>query len=348
MSQPMRLQAVSPGKDNLPMIGSGVALIEMKRTLLRVAASNCTALITGETGTGKELAAEFLHRNSSRRARPFIGINCAAIPDSLLESQLFGHSRGAFTGANESFEGLFTAADGGTVFLDEIGDMTLFAQSKILRVLEKKEVCRIGSTRPTQLDIRFIAATNQNLAYMTERGTFRKDLYFRLNVAHIQVPALRDRKEDIPTLFNYYCREFSNARADSPSESKCASIEFSEDCLRQLVGYDWPGNIRELKNLVERLSIAELSNPIEAHQLTQFFAGSVHPHAPTPSRAWSPGLSDNPERESLISALSWAKGNKSAAAKRLRWSRMTLYRKMVKHKLFASGVENLQSARLHV
>ena len=336
MPQPMRLQAVSPGKDNLPMIGAGWALAEMKRTLLRVAAANCTVLITGETGTGKELAAEFLHRNSARRAHPFIGVNCAAIPDTLLESELFGHNRGAFTGANEPFEGQLTAANGGTVFLDEIGDMSLCAQAKILRVLEKKEVCRIGCTRPTQLDIRFIAATNQELAEMAQRGVFRKDLYFRLNVVRISVPPLRERTEDIPILLDHFAREFAHqASYASPDLTRSAPV-FSEECVKFLLGYDWPGNIRELKNLVECLSLAGLPNPIEPYHLPPLYgvsAESVHSARSNPNAV----ADGNPERESLISALSWAKGNKSAAAKRLRWSRMTLYRKMNKHKLIGAG-----------
>lgn len=347
MSQAMRLQAFSSNRDHLPMIGSSAPLQEMKRVLARVASSNCTTLITGETGTGKELAAEFIHRNSARRAYPFICINCAAIPDSLLESELFGHSRGAFTGANESYDGLLTAANGGTVFLDEIGDMSLFAQAKILRVLEKKEICRVGATRPTQLDIRFIAATNQNLAEMADHGTFRKDLYFRLNVAHIHVPALRERQDDVLALLEHYAREFSAcslahgpAALDSFAAPRSVPLEFSEDCLRFLLRYDWPGNIRELRNLVECLSISERTSPIQASHLPRHFGlrlngerdlrGSKH--------------SDDPERESLISALFWAKGNKSAAAKRLRWSRMTLYRKIAKHKLFNMPLEALENA----
>jgi transcriptional regulator with PAS, ATPase and Fis domain len=352
MSQAMRSQAVhsqtiSPGKEPLPMVGSSHALHTLKHSLAKVAASNCTVLITGETGTGKELAAEFIHRNSSRRARPFICINCAAIPDSLLESELFGHSRGAFTGANENYEGLLTSANGGTVFLDEIGDMSLFAQAKILRVLEKKEVCRIGATRAVHLDIRFIAATNQSLETMAARGTFRKDLYFRLNVAQIHVPSLRERRDDVPSLLEHYGREFYTKTDSSGATRK--SLQFSEECMRFLLRYDWPGNIRELKNLVECLSIADLPSPIEREQLPHHFAAPAAVYGDF-SRARA-GASDNPERESLISALFWAKGNKSAAAKRLRWSRMTLYRKIAKHKIFSgtlNSLEQLESAELQV
>jgi two-component system response regulator HydG/two-component system response regulator AtoC len=331
----MRLQAVFPARDNLPMIGSGPLLADLRRMLVRVASSNCTVLITGETGTGKELAAEFIHRNSVRRTHPFVGINCAAIPDSLLESELFGHSRGAFTGASEQFEGLLTSANGGTVFLDEIGDMTLMAQAKILRVLEKKEICRIGCTRPMQLDIRFIAATNQNLAHMTELGTFRKDLFFRLNVAHVPVPPLRERKEDIPLLLDHYRREFHAQHAEGNQDRTHEPIEFSETCLNYLLRYDWPGNIRELKNMIECLTVTEHARTVEPEHLPCLFRSATPNSPPACESGGDLRAHETRERESLISALSMAKGNKSAAAKRLRWSRMTLYRKLVKHKLIS-------------
>lgn len=299
------------------MIGSSKPLQEIKLSLARMAASNCTVLITGETGTGKELAAEYIHRSSRRNQRPFICINCAAIADSLLENELFGHSRGAFTGADATQDGLLAAANGGTVFLDEIGDMSMAAQAKILRVLENKEVCRVGGTRCTQLDIRFLAATNQDLEGMVATGRFRKDLFFRLNVAPIHLPALRERREDVPLLMEHYAREFRTG-------AKAVPMRFTEECLRILIQYDWPGNIRELKNLVEFLSIAELPSPIQPEHLPRKFAVA----APVC------GAVQDPERESLIAALRWAKGNKAAAARRLRWSRMTLYRKLIKHQLF--------------
>ena len=308
------------------MIGTSAALQQVRLSLAKVASSNCTVLITGETGTGKELAAEFIHRNSSRRNRPFACINCAAIPDTLLESELFGHSRGAFTGAEEDREGLLAAANGGTVFLDEIGDMSLMAQAKLLRVIEKKEVCHIGGTRSKQLDLRFLAATNQDLAAMAGRGSFRKDLFFRLNVAHIHLPPLRERKEDIPVLLEHFCRDFNFAPG-------ARLAEFSEECLLFLLHYDWPGNIRELKNLIESLSIGGMPPQVGKEHLP----GHLHRRAEESwgDEGWSEvhARSHQSERDSLISALAWAKGNKSAAAKRLHWSRMTLYRKMAKHNL---------------
>lgn len=299
------------------MIGSSKPLQDIQLSLKKFAASNCTVLICGETGTGKELAAEYVHRNSARRERPLVCINCAAIPDSLLENELFGHSRGAFTGADATSDGLLASANGGTVFLDEIGDMSLIAQAKILHVLEKKEVCRVGATRATKLDVRFVAATNQDLEAMTARGTFRKDLFFRLSVAQIYLPALRERKEDLPMLLKHYCEEFN------PTPG-LRTVEFSPECLRVLMKYDWPGNIRELRNLAESLCIAAICSPIEPEHLPARFRAMT--------RAVNVAGTD-PERESLISALNRSGGNKAAAARHLNWSRMTLYRKLSKHRL---------------
>jgi DNA-binding NtrC family response regulator len=284
--------------------------------MIRIASSACTVLITGETGTGKELAAEFIHDNSPRRKEPFVCINCAAIPDSLLESELFGHAKGAFTGADSYRDGLFFSADGGTVFLDEIGDMSLCAQAKILRVIEKREVCRVGANRGTQLNIRFMAATNQDLEAMANRGSFRKDLFFRLNVARVHLPPLRERAEDIPSLLFHYCLDFSD-------KTGSAVPDFSEECLHDMLCYDWPGNIRELKNMVERLFLRDLPQRVEAEDLPPALRGhrqgitSVSPQ----------------ERDTLLAALFACKWNKSEAAKKLHWSRMTLYRKIAKYQI---------------
>jgi DNA-binding NtrC family response regulator len=318
-----------PHGDSGGMIGCCASMEDVRHSLAKVALSNCTVLITGETGTGKEVAAEFIHRSGKRRNQEFVCINCAAIPDSLIESELFGHTRGAFTGADSLHDGLLGAADGGTVFLDEIGDMSLFAQAKILRAIEKKEVCRVGGTRNTKLDLRFIAATNQDLESMTRRGFFRKDLYFRLNVARIQIPPLRERKEDIPSLLEHYCREFRSG-PDSPPR-------FSQDCLRFLISYDWPGNIRELKNLVESLCLEDVSTIERSHL-------PAHLRDLARSAAVVGDNGNQGERETLISALSTANGNKSEAAKTLRWSRMTLYRKMAKYKLSRAATSDSNHA----
>jgi DNA-binding NtrC family response regulator len=289
---------------------------DLKCDMAQIAKSASTVLITGETGTGKELAAQFIHEYSPRRSKPFVCINCAAIPESLLESELFGHAKGAFTGAEQYRDGLLLSADGGTIFLDEIGDMSSCAQAKILRVIENKEVCRVGSNRGVKLDIRFIAATNQDLEAMAERGLFRRDLFFRLNVARIHLPALRERREDVPSLLSHYCGEFSNVAGTSPRE-------FSEDSLRCLQAYGWPGNVRELKNLIESLFLKELPAKIGVDDLPRHLRGLIET---------SDALSQ-PERDGLVAALFSAKWNKSEAAKKLRWSRMTLYRKIAKYQI---------------
>jgi DNA-binding NtrC family response regulator len=306
----------NPGKkDCAQMIGMSGRLQVTKEYLMRAAQSNCTVLVTGETGTGKELAARFVHETSSRRDKPFVCVNCAAIPDSLLESELFGHRRGAFTDARETHDGLLRAADGGTIFLDEIGDMSPFAQAKILRVLDTKEVCRLGETRRVHLDLRFVAATNQDLLAMTAQKTFRQDLFFRLDVAHVHLPPLRERRDDITLLAREFCKEFAPmATQEMP--------EFSEDFLNALLDYDWPGNIRELKNLIESLFLMRLPNKIGAEHLPMHLRRCLE----KPER-----LGD--ERSRLLSVLLATKWNKTKAAQKLNWSRMTLYRKIEKYNI---------------
>jgi DNA-binding NtrC family response regulator len=296
------------------MIGSSAVMCGLKHDMAKLAKSSSTVLITGETGTGKELAAEFIHQNSHRNKKAFVCINCAAIPESLLESELFGHTKGAFTGADQFRDGLFVSANGGTIFLDEIGDMSLCAQAKILRVIEKREVCRVGSNRGVQLDIRFVAATNQDLETMSDRGAFRKDLFYRLNVARIHLPPLRERREDIPSLIRHYSSDFRK-------KSGGAQPEFSEESLRCLQAYGWPGNIRELKNLVESLFLKDLPSRVEVENLPRHLRGLIESKIDLPAQ----------ERAELLAALFSAKWNKSEAAKSLRWSRMTLYRKIAKY-----------------
>jgi two-component system response regulator HydG/two-component system response regulator AtoC len=296
--------------------------------MAQIAKSATTVLVTGETGTGKELAAEFIHANSARRKKAFVCINCAAIPESLLESELFGHAKGAFTGADQYRDGLLVSANGGTIFLDEIGDMSLCAQAKILRVVEKKEVCRVGSNRGVQLDIRFVAATNQDLEAMANCGTFRKDLFFRINVARIHLPPLRERPEDIPFLLRHYC-------CDLGSQARAIPPEFSEDSLRCLQAYGWPGNIRELKNMVESLFLKDLPQKIGVEHLPRHLRGLIES---------TTDLSQQ-ERDALLSALFSAKWNKSEAAKKLHWSRMTVYRKIAKYHLAEGPVSQIRPDR---
>lgn len=312
--------------DSSCMIGLSAPMQELRRHMERAAASTCTVLITGETGTGKELAAEFIHKNSLRRNKPFVCINCAAIPDGLFESEVFGHAKGAFTGADDAREGLLPTADGGTIFFDEIGDMSLFAQAKVLRVIEHKDVCRLGGVRQTQLDIRFLAATNQDLETMVSNRSFRKDLFYRLDVVRINLPPLRDRRADIPLLVDHYRRQFS-------SKAGCSVPEFSDECLQCLSRYEWPGNIRELKNVLENLFLGPVPEQIRPE------------HLPERLRFLKEQQGDlsQSERDLLLSALFSARWNKSKAAVKLHWSRMSVYRKIAKYGISKAATESIPS-----
>jgi DNA-binding NtrC family response regulator len=277
------------------MIGESEAMRDVRATLSKVACTDSTILITGETGTGKELAAEFVHQNSSRKFQPFITVNCAAIPDSLLESELFGYERGTFTGAQCSSDGKLKAAEGGTVFLDEVGDMSLFAQAKILRAIERKEIQRLGSSGAVTVDVRIIAASNQDLEKLAAQERFRKDLYFRLNVARVYLPPLRERKEDIPSIVGHCLQELN--------------VRFGRQVLRladptwdYLLSYDWPGNIRELKNLLEAIFIHTSSSEISPAELPSHLRQQCERRQLLP----------NNERERLLSALLATDWNKSA------------------------------------
>jgi DNA-binding NtrC family response regulator len=311
---------LQPQPDCGRMLGTNPNVRKLKSFLFEAAASDCTVLITGETGTGKELAAEFIHEHSSRQNNPFVCINCAAIPDSLLESELFGHAKGAFTGADGLRDGLLAAAEGGTIFLDEIGDMSLFAQAKLLRVLESKEVCRLGGTKRMQLNVRFVAATNQNLDAMVNSGAFRKDLFFRLNVVRVQLPPLRQRRDDIPLLVDHYSREHCLRKG------ACIPV-FSEECLNCFAQYDWPGNVRELKNVLESLFLGQVPASIRVEHLPERIRTLLGE-----GERLTPG-----ERDLLLTALTASQWNKSRAAAKLQWSRMTLYRKMAKYQISSNA-----------
>ncbi len=235
-------------KDKYRLIGESRAIKEIKKLIEDIAPTNGRVLITGENGTGKELVARLIHEKSLRRHRRFAEINCAAIPDELIESELFGYVKGAFTNALKDKKGKFLLADGGTLFLDEIGDMSLKTQAKVLRVIEEQKFEPLGSTESISIDTRIITATNKNLEIEIQRGTFREDLYFRINVIPIYVPPLRERKEDIPLLAKHFLEEFSEEYGRKPRE-------FTNDAIEKLTRYSWPGNVRELKNLIERLVI---------------------------------------------------------------------------------------------
>lgn len=309
-------EARGPGLlDGDRLVGRSAAIGEIKAYVERVAQTSSNVLITGETGTGKELIAELVHRNSARAQRPLVCINCAAIPDTLLESELFGYERGAFTGAHTSQDGKLKLADGGTLFLDEIGDMSPYAQAKVLRVIERREVQRLGGHRTQPLDFRLIAATNRDLECVSKEDRFRQDLFFRLNVARIHLPPLRERKEDIVPLAESF-RQSDNVMFNR------RTVGFAPGAEQILLKHAWPGNVRELKNIVEAAFI-NLDPGANLLQLPHLFCQAV-------SRGPEIGMA---ELDRILLALSESHWNKSLAAKKLHWSRMTLYRKMSQHRI---------------
>jgi transcriptional regulator with PAS, ATPase and Fis domain len=295
----------------MQIIGASPEICHLRAFIPRVAARDCSVLITGETGTGKERVAQSIHSNSARASRPWVAINCAALPDALVEGELFGYEKGAFTGAHSRFDGRFKQADGGTLFLDEIGEMSLPSQAKILRAIEQQEFYRVGARTPEKIDVRVIAATNQNLPELISAKQFRGDLYYRLNVVSIELPPLRQRRADIPLLFDGCLREHS-IRSGRDIQGP------TPQALEALLQYDWPGNIRELRNVVERILV-------DGPSVIDFGA------LPDWLRARISAVPD--ERNTLLRALVATNWNKTQAAQRLSWSRMTLYRKIKKFRL---------------
>ncbi|MEO8511638.1 MAG: sigma-54 dependent transcriptional regulator [Chloroflexota bacterium] len=241
----LRLELGKSAAERERIVGNSRPMQEVYKLIGKVASSEATVLITGESGTGKELVAEALHRASKRNPYPLVKVSCAALPESLLETELFGHEKGSFTGAMAMRKGRFEMANKGTIFLDEIGEMTLGTQTKLLRILQEREFERIGSNTPIKVDLRVITATNRNLSIEVEKSRFREDLYYRLNVIHIHMPPLRERKDDIPSLVEHFLVKFRHAPGAIPTT-------ISEEALEYLTGYDWPGNVRELENAVER------------------------------------------------------------------------------------------------
>jgi two-component system nitrogen regulation response regulator NtrX len=302
------------------VIGDSVPMKALRQQIAVTAPTNGRVLIYGESGTGKELVAHALHAASLRNKGPFVEVNCAAIPEELIESELFGHLKGSFTGATEDKTGKFQKADSGTLFLDEIGDMSLRTQSKVLRVLEEQRFERVGSNETMRVDVRVIAATNKNLEQEIARGAFRQDLFYRLNVIPFFVPPLRDRREDIPTLAKYFLQEFSSAYVKK-------TRELSDSAMEVLVRYPWPGNVRELRNLVERLVIVCPQPRIEPHHLPpELFRGFAespqHPYS-TLHEARSAY-----EREFILRKLQEHRWNMTQTATALGLERSHLYRKM--------------------
>jgi two-component system response regulator AtoC len=286
-------------------------IFEVVRT---VAQSNATVLITGESGTGKELIARAIHNLSPRRDKPFVAVSCAALPESLLESELFGHEKGSFTGAIARRKGRFELAHKGTLFLDEIGEMSANIQVHLLRVLEEREFTRVGGTEPIRSDVRLISATNRDLMDAVKEGEFRDDLYYRLNVVSIQLPPLRERAEDIPLLAQHFLNKFA-------VENQKGEITFSPDVMDFLMKYEWPGNVRELENAIERAVVLVKDSSITAADLSP-------QNLPSPNQASPEKSLKEVERNHIASILAETGGNYSRAAKLLGITRMTLHNKV--------------------
>jgi two-component system, NtrC family, nitrogen regulation response regulator NtrX len=301
------------------ILGESVPMKALRQQIALTAPTNSRILIYGESGTGKELVARALHAHSQRAQRPFVEVNCAAIPEELIESELFGHVKGSFTGASDNKTGKFEKADGGTLFLDEVGDMSLKTQSKVLRVLEEQRFEPVGSNQPVSVDVRVIAATNKHLEEEIARSSFREDLFYRLNVIPFVVPPLRERPEDIPTLARYFLAEFSAGYGRKLRE-------LSEGALEILLRYPWPGNVRELKNLVERLVIMCPQPHIEPHHLPpELFRGAVGPQRAYTSLQEARAAY---EREFILRKLEENQWNMTRTALALGLERSHLYRKM--------------------
>ncbi len=307
------------------IIGTSAKLKEVIDRVKLVAPSRATILIEGESGTGKELIAQALHQASPRARGPFIAVHCASLSESLLESEIFGHERGAFTGASERRIGRFEAADGGSLFLDEIGEISASTQVKLLRFLETKSIERVGGSKPIELDVRLIAATNRDLEQMVRDGKFREDLFFRLNVVRIFLPPLRERPEDTPLLLAHYLKVFSE-------ENKLPPLTLEPGALHTLQAYPWPGNVRELRNFCENAVVLHHGGRLSEYDLDAKYRGGVAP-APgaTGAAAATPGnpLSvEQNERRLLREALIKARGNRTKAAEFMGISRRTLHRKL--------------------
>lgn len=303
------------------IIGESEAMKRVLSLIDRVAAADSTVLILGESGTGKELVATTIHYQSARKDGPLIKVNCAALPEGLIESELFGHEKGAFTGAIRRKPGRFELAGGGTIFLDEVGDLPPAAQSKLLRVLQEKSVERIGGTETVTVDVRVIAATNKNLEEEVKSGRFREDLYYRLNVIPVTIPPLRERREDIPYLIDHFMNQCKSRRR-SP-------VRFSKDALDALMSYDYPGNIRELENILERCITLSASDTIGKEDLPAPLVKGAHPQRRLALSAVTAGA----EKEHISRVLREAGGNRTRAAEMLGISRKTLWEKMNAYEL---------------
>jgi two-component system response regulator AtoC len=314
------------GRPQVALIGDSPLLRQVIDVVERVARTNATVLITGESGTGKEVVARLLHGSSGRTAGPFIAVNCGAIPEALIESELFGHAKGSFTGATEARAGKFVQAHGGTLFLDEIGELPLGMQVKLLRVLQERELTPVGDSKSRTIDVRIIAATNVDLEAMARQGKFRQDLYYRLEVLPILLPALRERPEDVPLLVRHFL--------DAANRRLGASVEMGEDAMALIKLYQWPGNVREMENLVERLVILDRSGTITAADLPARVRKDQASAVAVAASELARGPINLTETLAAIEAtlieqaLRQAKGNRTHAAEALGISRTTLVDKL--------------------
>jgi DNA-binding NtrC family response regulator len=300
------------------------AFLDVVKLADTVAPTDSTVLITGESGTGKEVLARYIHRISERESGPFVSINCGALPENLLESELFGHVKGSFTGAVRDKEGLFVAAKGGTFFMDEVGEMTPTLQVKLLRALQEREIVPVGATEPVSIDVRIIAATNRDLDQEIRRGTFRSDLYYRLNVIALHLPPLRDRAEDVALLADHFLQRLNAGRNGKPP------ITLEESALAALQRYDWPGNVRELENAIERAVVLCRGTAIEADALPARICDPVSTPLVSERPAANPTL-ETVERAYILFVLDAEGGNKARAAELLGIDPSTLYRKLTRY-----------------
>ena len=344
-------QTVDRLEGSSDLFGASPGMLALRQKIARVAPTNATVLITGETGTGKELVARAIQKNSLRASKPLIAVNCAAFTDTLLESELFGHEKGAFTGADRLRQGLFEAAHEGTLFLDEAGEMSASAQAKLLRVLTEGQIVRVGSTKPREIDVRVLVATHRDLESKVRDGSFREDLFYRIAVVPIAVPPLRERREDIPGLCNLFCRQASQ-------ELKVPIRFVGRAAHEKLKGYGFPGNVRELRNLIERALILTTGEEIGPDDLPLSNVRDQRPPADTEPAGgdeltWVASLPDSvdlrqflekAERELIVRALNASDGVQAEAARRLQLSRSDLAYKLSKYEI-KSAIANRSQSR---
>lgn len=312
--------SLSSSFDTRNVIGKSPAMRQLLGMVSAIAPSEATVLITGESGTGKEVAARLIHANSNRRNGPYVAVNCAALSETLLESELFGHEKGAFTGAEKRREGRFLAADKGTIFLDEVGEIPLAMQVKLLRVIQERELQRVGGDQTVKVDVRILAATNRDLRQEVEEGRFRQDLYYRLNVVSLQLPPLRERSEDIPLLAMHFLKMFAERNAKIVKG-------FTPAAMDRLLKYSWPGNVRELENAVERAVVLLIGEYVSERELPPSLTEESEA-GKTPKRDFGNMTLEEIERMAVLDTLEQVGGNKSEAARRLGINRKTLLAKL--------------------